>query len=218
MLDQIPKPLIVAAAFFLGIAFLYFSNPPYTKCQTQIEILQKNLQGQVFAQQGKRLLFSPKVLKSIETCKLGNSPGGCFEMFSHVRRFMREIRNFDQECYADLAGINEIKGSINQTMTLMVQIAWGESPPPGPDKRFNWFEPADIALFCDLRDSYMRIYGEEDFEAYRTKVYQTLPGEEPVFEDGKCVNCEFRKLALKTLSPTEIWKRSLFSTPCASYR
>jgi hypothetical protein len=197
---------------------LYFSNPPYTKCQTQIEILTKNLEGEIFAKQGKRLLFSPKLNRYVERCKLGNSPGACFEMFASVRKFMREVRNFDHECYADLASVGEIKSAMSQTMALMVQVAWGESPPPGPDRRFRWFEPADLVLFCDLRDSYRNIYGEEEFLNFQNQIYGTLPGEEPVFEEGKCVNCQYRKGALKLLPPTEIWRRSLFSTPCSAYR
>lgn len=218
LLDQIPKPLIVAGAFILGIAFLYFSNPPYTKCQTQIEILSKNLEGEIFSKQGKRLLFSPMLNRYMELCKLGNSPGGCFEMMAASRKFMREVRNFDQECYTDLSSVSEVKRAISAVMTLMVQVAWGESPPPGPEKRFRWFEAADLAVFCELRESYRNIYGEEEYENYQKQVYSTLPGEEPLFQEGKCVNCEFRKGALKVLPPTELWKRSLFSTPCNAYR
>lgn len=218
LMDQIPKPLIVAGAFILGIAFLYFSNPPYTKCQTQIEILQKNLEGEIFSKQGKRLLFSPMLARYMELCKQGNSPGGCFEMFAAARKFMREVRNFDEECYTDLASVAEVKGAISAVMTLMTQVAWGESPPPGPEKRFGWFEPADLALYCDLRDSYRKIYGEEEYTLYQQFVYSKLPGEEPLFQEGKCMNCEYRKGAIKVLPATEIWKRSLLSTPCNAYR
>lgn len=217
-LEQIPKPILVLGAFLIGIGFLYVSNPPYTKCQTQIEILNKNLEGEVFAKQGKRLLFSPKLTRKIELCKNGNSPGACFEMFGSARKFMREVRNFDQECYEDLGSVGEIKNAMVQTMTLMAQVAWGEQPPDGPDKRFNWFEPTDLVLFCDLRDSYRRIYGEESFIELQNFAYSKLPGEPPQFQDGKCVNCEFRKPATKVFPPKEIWRRSLFSTQCSAYR
>lgn len=218
MMANIPKPIIVFVVFFVAIAGILLSNPPYTKCQTQIEILHKNMTGEIFSRQGKRLTFSPRLNARIESCKLGNGPGGCFELFQMLRRVTRELRNFPSECSEDLTDVGEVARAIKEPMALMVQLAWGESPPAGPQVRNKWFEPADLALFCELRDTYVRIYGMEEFDQFRKAVSGSLPGEPPMFSEGQCVNCEFRKKAPQVLTADDIWKRSLFSTPCQSYR
>ncbi len=100
----------------------------------------------------------------------------------------------------------------------MVQLAWGEKPPTKPEERFRWLEPADRALFCELRDSFVKIYGSDEFEQYRRAIMSQLPGEAPIFAEGKCANCEIRKTVAQTLTPDEFWKLSLFSTPCQAYR
>ncbi len=215
---NIPKPIIIFVVFFVAIAGILLVNPPYTKCQSQIEILRKNMEGDIFSRQGKRLMFSPRLNRYVEICKSGNGPGGCFELFQLLRKVNRELRNFPAECSEELTEVGEVLRAIREPMVLMVQLAWGEQPPAGPEARNRWFEPADLALFCEMRDNYMRIYGNEEYEKFRMAVSGSLPGEPPMFSEGQCVNCEFRKKASQILKSEDVWKRSLFSTPCQAYR
>lgn len=164
------------------------------------------------------MMFSPRLNREIEICKTGNSPGGCYELFKTLRKVTRELSNFPPECSEDLTAIGEVQRSIREGIALMAQIAWGESPPDSPEVRFRWFEPADLALFCQLRDTYVRIYGKEEYDQFRMNIVGRLPGEAPAFSEGKCVNCEFRKRATQVMSAEEVWKRSVFSTPCHVYR
>lgn len=214
ILNQIPKPLIVLVAFIAGIAFIMYSNPQYTACQAQTEIMQKSIEREIYGVRGQAVGFSPKVSSQVSSCKQGNGPGGCFELFQTLRKVMREVKQFDESCNADLAGIAELRGAIEGPMGLMVQVAWGDQPPESSEKRFGWFEASDVALFCQLRATYLRLYGEEEFMNFQMKVSGSLPGEAPQFEKGLCTNCEFRKGAMAVMTPPEIVKLSLFSAPC----
>lgn len=214
-LNSIPKPLLIAVAIIVGVVVIVGINPQYTKCHAQTEIFEKNLRQDLYGRQGQQMGFSPKLSGQISSCKQGNGPGGCFELFATLRKVLRELNKFPESCHEELAGKAEIRGAIETPMGLMVQVAWGEQPPEGPEQRYRWFEAADVALFCNLRETYIRLWGEEMFMAFRAGVQSTLPGEAPTFEKGLCTNCEFRKKASQLLTPDEIWKRSLFSSPCS---
>lgn len=220
MIAGFPRPLVVAVIFILGIAAFFVFNPPRRLCQSQVEMFQQLQKGKVFPGQGKVLARSPKVIQEIETCKLGNSPGACFELFSTLRKLTRDLRGLPNECSEDLQELGTVRASLQEGMTLLAQISWGEAP---PDKgvggvRQGWLEASDIALFCGLKDAFVRIYGKEAFDQFRLSVYSKLPGEEAVFEEGVCKNCEYRKMAPAVLSIEEMWGRSLFSVRCELYR
>lgn len=217
-MQNIPKPIIVFVVFFVAIAAIILSNPPYTRCNTQMEILRKNLSGDIFSAQGKQMMFSPRLNREIQTCKTGNGPGGCYELFQTLRRMNRELGNFPPECSQDLTEVGEVQRAMQEGMSLMAKIAWGESPPTSVESRFRWFEPADLALFCNLRDNYVRIFSKEQYDQFRLSIVSRLPGEPPTFSEGKCVNCEFRKMAPQVMSQDDIWQHSLFSAPCQLYR
>lgn len=214
-LNQIPKPFLVVVALIAGIAGILAINPQYTACQAQTEIMRKELQQSIFGRRGQVMSFSPKVAGQISTCKQGNGPGGCFELFQTLRKVMREVRRFPESCNSDLAEISEIRGTIEGTMGLLVQVAWGDQPPENVEKRYGWFETGDVALFCQLRETYLRLYGEETLQNYQMAVVSTLPGEAPTFENGLCTNCETRKKAPAVMSLAEIYKLTLFSAPCS---
>lgn len=205
----------MVVALIAGIAAIIATNPQYTACQAQTEIFQKSVTQEIYGRRGQRMGFSPKVAGQISSCKQGNGPGGCFELFRTLRKVMRELRQFDESCNADLAAIGEVRAAIQSPMGLMVQVAWGEQPPESTEKRYGWFEASDVALFCQLRESYLRLYGEEEFTNFRMQVMSTLPGEAPTFENGVCSNCEYRKKAPAVMSPEEIHKLSLFAAPCS---
>lgn len=217
-LNQIPKPLLVAVVFAIAAAFILLANPQYTQCQAQVEIFRKNLVGEIFTSQGKRMTFSPRLSEYISTCKRGNGPGGCFELFRALRKMLREMRAFPESCQGDLAEIEEVRRALTEPMYLMIQIAWGDEPPEGPEQRYRWLEKGDIALFCDLKRNFIALYGPEEFDKIKLGVGAALPGEAADFEKGVCTNCEYRKSADKVMSPNDIWKRTLLSTPCSSFQ
>lgn len=220
MINGWPKGLIVGAVLVVGILFVIFSNPPHRLCTSKIEMLRELQKGKVFTSQGKAMTRPARILKDIETCKLGNSPGACFELFSTLRGLSRDLHGLPMECAKDVSEVGEVRGSLREGLTLLVQIAWGEVPPERGvgSVRQGWLEASDLALFCDLKDLYVRFFGKEELDQLRMSIFANLPGEAAVFTNGECVNCAFRKNALQVFSPEELWTHSLFSLRCEMYR
>lgn len=219
-MDGIPRGLIVAVVLVLGVAAVFIARPPHRQCESQIDVLRSLQRGRIFGAMGKSMARSPLVLKNIETCKLGNSPGACFELFSTMRGLSRDLSGIPLECAEDVRGVGEVRASLRETLTLLVQIAWGEQPPEQGvgSVRQGWLESSDLALFCNLKDLYTRFFGKEEMDQIRNGIFSKLPGEAAVFNGGVCVNCEFRKTAPQVLAPEEIWSRTLFSVRCDLYR
>lgn len=220
MLYGIPKGLIVGAVLVVGILGVILFNPPHRQCESQIEVIRQLQKGKVFSGMGKTMARSPRVLKDIETCKLGNSPGACFELFSTLRGLARDLQGLPLECAEDLRSVGEIRGSLFEGMSLMTQIAWGEVPPEKAvsSVRQGWLEASDLALFCTLKDLYTRFFGKEEMDQVRASIMSKLPGEAAIFTNGACVNCEFRKTAPQAMAIEEVWSRSLFAVRCDLYR
>ena len=217
-MENIPKPLIVGVILFAASFAFYYLDPPHSPCQSQVEVLKEKLKGRLFPGKGKREALPGAYATQLENCKLANSPGGCYELFNTMRLVVREVSNLGFECNEDLAAVDELKGPIKNVLALMVRIGWGESPPLPGDSSKQWLDVADISLFCHLKDLFLRYNGKEVLDEFQKGLFATLPGEGPVFELGKCSNCENRKNALQVNSLEEVWVKSLFSTRCDHYR
>lgn len=218
MLDQIPRPLLVFGALLLGVGLFFIIQEPHSVCMSQQEVFTQAQAGQIFpkvTEKSQRSAIFPRV---VENCKIGNSPGACYELFTLVRKLMRDLNASPQECLVPFGEIPEVKGAIQQSALLMVQLAWGEAPPEQGMSRLGWFEPPDLALFCQMKATYLRLYGEESWDEFRTVAAQRLPGEAQVIEKGTCLNCDYLKKASDVFSAEEIWVRSLFSLRCDQYQ
>lgn len=220
MLNSIPKPILVAAVLILGVIGIFIYQPPHRQCESQIDVLRNQQKGKIFQGSVKGKSRQAKIFRQIDTCKLGNSPGACYEMFSTLRGLIDDLNVLPLDCSADLAEVAEVKGSLQEGITLLVQIAWGEFPPEKNGLNINrsWLELSDLALFCSLRDIYTRIYGVELSEELKQKILNKLPGEAPLIQEGKCENCESRKTAQEVLDPEDLIQRSLFGVRCDLYR
>lgn len=220
MFGGFPKGLIVAVVLLAGICLVVLFNPPHRACTSKIEMLRELQKGKVFPSKGKVLVRSPRVVRAIEACKLGNSPGACFEFFSILRKFNGDLQSFPMECAEELRDVSEIRAVLREGISIMIQIAWGEAPPERgiAPLRQGWLESTDLALFCSLKDLYSRFFGKEELDEFRKSLYSKLPGEAAVFENSECVNCEFRKNAAQVFTPEELWSHTLFSMRCDLYR
>ena len=220
MIEKLPKGFIVLAVLLVGILFVILANPPHRLCNSKLEMLQELQKGRIFPSKGKVLARPPRVSREIEGCKLGNSPGACFELFSTLRGLSRDLHTMPIECAEDVQGVGEVRHALKEGLSLLVQIAWGDVPPERGVGivRQGWLEASDLALFCDLKDLYMRFFGKEEMDQLRMGIFTSLPGEGAILTNGECVNCEFRKSALQVFSQEELWSHSLFSLRCDLYR
>lgn len=217
MLDRIPRSLLVFAVLLGGIALLFVLRKPHSVCENQLELLKEAQAGQIYPRKVKTAQRAPLFPRLMDNCKIGNSPGACYELFTSLRKLLRDLNSASQECQGPLGEEPEIKSALVKGTELVVRLAWGSKPPEPGLTKFGWLETSDLSLYCQLKTMHLRMYGQEGWEEFRQKTQNKLPGEAELIEDGNCINCESLKKAPAVLSPEEIWVRSLFSLRCDQY-
>lgn len=217
MLNHLPRPILVFLILAAGIGLFFVIQEPHSVCNSQLVIFRESQQGQIFPRTtatSQRPALYPRL---VENCKIGNSSGACYELFSLLKKLNQDLRGGPQECLKPFGQLTEVKRALKESTQLMIQLAWGERPPDAGLEKYNWFETPDLVLFCRLKDLNLKIYGEEEWVQLRQGTYNKLPGETQVFQDGICSNCEIIKKAPQVLSEEEIWVRSLFSLRCEQF-
>lgn len=218
MLNNLPRPVIVFGTLFIGVILFFVIQKPHSVCDSQLEVFRESQKGQIFTYKVKnsnRPALYPRV---VEACRMGNSSGACYEMFSILKKLMRDLNASPQECLVPFGEVAEVKKALNEGTQIVVQLAWGEKPPENAFSKFGWFQTADIGLFCSLKSTYLRVYGESGWNKFRLATHKKLPGEASVYENGACLNCEYKKMANEKLSDEEIWVKSLFSVRCDQFQ
>jgi hypothetical protein len=214
LVSQIPKQLIVILAILGGVLLVFFGQAPHTPCDSQKEIFLESQKGLLFPKIEKRQKIAAQYFRFSEVCRAGMKPGSCYELFAVLRRTLRELQAAPQDCSEQFSEIPELRRALQESIEVMTLIAWGSRPPEDGQQKFSWLETSDLALFCQLKRSYIRIFGQEPFEELRQRIQSQLPGESVVVVDGKCLNCNSRKSAPEILSDEEIRSKSLFSAHC----
>lgn len=192
-LRRAPKTLVAMVALVAGYFLIIAVNPPRTICDEQLDLF-KQSQKPFLLKQGKTQRSMAAQL--YDQCKAENGPGGCFDLFLNLRKMVEDLERMPKTC-RQAAGEDElIRQWLLKSMTLMVQIAWGESGAAGyPGKRRGWLDAADLRLFCRMKNLAVRFYGEEQFHSYRESVMADLPN-------------------VKNQSRDQRWMGSIFSIPC----
>lgn len=208
--QNLPKPVLVLGILILGTIFFIVMSPPHSVCDSQSTLFKDLQKGFLFPNQvkkpkskGKAQTLQPKYPLLLENCRIGNNAGACYELFSSMRKVLKDVDNAPSECAGAIGDIKEVKSAVNQVGELMVRIAWGASPPALGLDRFGWLDTLELSFFCQLKSTYVKSYGEEAWEQFRKKVAMKLPG---AYEDKKAL-----------LSEEEIWGKSIFSIRCDQY-
>lgn len=194
LLRRAPRTLLALVAIAIGYVLIIGFNPPRTVCDEQLDVFkgsQKAFLGQT----------SAKVSRStadqlFEMCKSDNGPGGCFDYFLNARSMVDGLERIPKNCAATVGSDDLIKKWLLKSLTLMTQIAWGDSSTGVyVSKKHSWLDAADLRLFCRLKAMANRFYGTEAFDQYRESLLSTLPGSDKISREQK-------------------WSRSIFSSPC----
>ena len=218
MLDRIPRPLLVFAVLLIGVSLLFVLQKPHSVCVNQLQLFKEAQAGQIYPRQVKQSQRPALFPRLMDNCKVGNSAGACYELFTSLRKFLRDLNGAPQECLVPFGEESEIRNALNKGTELMVLLAWGSKPPEqGGLERFGWLETLDLSLYCQLKAMYLKVYGQEAWEQFRMNTQNKLPGEAEVIVEGNCANCDSLKKAPAVLSAEEIWVRSLFSLRCDQY-
>jgi hypothetical protein len=196
---SLPIRVIAIGAIILGFVFIILNDPPKTVCDSQLEVF-KDAQGKfIFPIENKGVRRQAVIEKEFETCRQSAEPGGCFELFEKLKRLVADLENIPKQCTSSAGGIKEVKRSVLESLRIFTLLAWGEKAPISYTQRFGWLDTADVALFCRLKHQFLVFYGPEAWAEFRTATFHELP------QAG-------------TLTPEQLWQRSIMSTSCESYR
>lgn len=198
-LKALPKTTFVALVLTVGVLYIVLSDPPKGICDAQMDQFKKVNLGllSLNPKQPSRKLTHFEEL--FEICKTTKSPGGCYELFASVKQIIKNTRAVAPECYGKLSNHEAFQKSVWSTLDLMVHLAWGDHAPQLPAQKVGWFDPADLNLFCTLKNTATNIFGKERFDAFQEGYFQSLPES-------------------NSMPRTETWPRLLFSVSCGSYQ
>ncbi len=216
-IQSLPKPVLAILVIMGAIVFIVVTDPPHTVCDTQETSFKENLAGQLFPKVVKKAKLPPMLGRAKEACQLGNSAGSCYEYFSILKKITSEVNLASPTCTPQLFEVAEVKTALTDGLELMVRLAWGSAPPEDNFARLGWMTESDVAVYCKIRNVYLRANGEEAWVAFRRRIYQKLPGEMSVeLSDPTIVPLPTKK-ATEVFSEEEIWTKSLFSSRCDGY-
>lgn len=199
LLNSLPKSILAVLALVVGFIFIILNDPPTGVCSVQLEI---------FKEAQKRLLYKETINgvnrpaqmdELLRICRESNGPGGCNELFFKLKTLSKDITSAPSQCASTIAGETEVNNYLWKSYRLMVELAWGSRPPSGYESRFGWLDSADLALFCDLKDNLIRLYGVERHKKFQEEMFQSLP-------------------QASMLTRDQVWQRTILSTRCESVK
>lgn len=220
-IESLPKPVLVFLVLVVGIVVFMLIDPPHSICDTQATTFREMQTGNLFdrvetVKRQKRTL--PATLgRAKQACQAGNSSGSCYEYFTSLREVARGIGNVSPQCMGAVFSINEVTVAINDGVEIMTRLAWGAKPPEVGFDRFGWMQEADMAIFCRLKNVYIRSKGEEAWTALRKAISKKLPGEEIIATGDAAMFAAEPRKASDIMSEQDIWDRSLFSVRCDNF-
>jgi hypothetical protein len=198
IIARFPPWFVALVVLTLALAGFFFYNPPKTTCDVQIETFAQAQKDFLYPMSKGAITLPPDIKSKIDMCLKGNSPGSCVELFSKVKRLLIDLDVVSNDC-RDQAAEDQTLSWLWRLMTVIVQIAWGEKPPPNSFMRQGWLDASDISVFCKLQHRVRRLYTPDRFEQWRVGTLPQLPGADK-------------------LQPNDLFERSLLSTPCDQYR
>jgi len=216
------NPILTASIviFIAALSFFLF-QPPRNECEIEINSFKVATEDAIYFQKGKSQKFSPRLKGAIENCRLVNNAGACLDAFDMLQRVSQKAYLVSEPCYPFLAEEASLKGVLESGISLLAQLGWGEFPPEtgsvlGQD---SWLEMSDLALFCQLKSTFIKIFGNENWQSLKYSIVKKLPGEKAVFnEKAECLNCENIKSALEVFGAKDAAKKSLLNLNCDRFK
>ncbi len=194
LLRRAPRTLLALVAIVLGFGLIIGFNPPRSVCDEQLDVFRES--QKLFLNASGTKVSKSIATETFELCKADNGPGGCFDFFHNIRGMVDGLERIPKKCAETVAADEMVKGWIFKTLTLMTQIAWGDSDSAVyVSKKHGWMDAADFRLFCRLKSLANRFYSEDGVQTLRESVLATLPGADKMSREQK-------------------WSRSIFSSPC----
>lgn len=199
LLNSLPKTILAVLALVVGFVFIVLNDPPKSVCTVQLEIF-KDAQKRFLYKETINEVNRPALIdEQLKICRAANGPGGCNELFFKLKTLSKDLNSVPSQCASTVGGETEVNNYLWKSYRLIVELAWGPTPPSGYDRRFAWLDSADLALFCDLKENLIRLYGDERHKKFQEEMFQTLP-------------------QASMLTRDQIWQRTILSTRCESVK
>lgn len=193
------KTTLALGSIFIGIVFIILSDPPRTLCDTQIDFFKSQQSGILFkSTDAKEKTAKVPLNKMMGYCKAGNGPGACYETFATIKKVLSNLKDIPLECSEQVANVEEITKMLWSTVDFMVTTSWGSKPPDSYLERAGWFDTADLALFCQLKEQITNILGQSKWDVFQERLLQSLP-------------------EANTLKRNVVWQKSILSEDCRKY-
>jgi len=184
-LYKLPKIFIAFLAMGGTIALLLMGDPPHAFCDTQVEHFKEVQKGKTYKDTNSKDYKSYKDKKNYKThkertkenCESQNSSGACYDYFSYLRQFLKDLQLLSHECRDQIFNDTKVKKSLEEALALITALAWRQEVIYGRVTKFNWLKPNHMALFCDLKKSYILQYGRTQYQSLEASILQQLPAE-----------------------------------------
>jgi len=208
--------VIAIVAILIAVLFIILTQPERDPCAIHIENFKRKLKSDIYVQSLKTTQLPSRIKGALSNCRDGNNSGACLDLIEIMNRLFEALNRVPQSCFYKFEEDSNLSGALIAVMKLFIAIAWGEAPPERSSQvgAGTWLEYQDYALFCRTKQTYIQLYGKEKFSQLEVGLLSDLPGEPPVIEKNKCINCEYRKSALQVLELSEVRKRSLLGINC----
>lgn len=197
-LAQIPRFWLIVGALTFGILFIVFSDPPKTVCDAQMDVFKKSEKDFLYLDPKKEFIKTTGFARQLEKCQTTNTPGGCYELFEKLRKFLNDVESVPKECLSKVQGESAVKDTLTKSFDLFINIAWGSKPPELYNDKFKWLDNADMALFCRVKSVYEYVLGADTLASKREAYFESLPGS-------------------KDLPRQKVWELMILSENCGRY-
>lgn len=199
MIAQLSKTALAILLIAGGVLAIVIFNPPVTVCDAQKEAFKESQKKFLYLDEKQKAVKKTKYADMYALCKSTNTPGGCYELFRDLKHMISDLKNVPRECGSAVGEMTEVKKAIWESAELLVRIAWGFKPPQTYYEKFSWLDSADMALFCQLKDTAENLYGANSWTNFRERMFNELPG-------------------AKELPRNQVWENMILSVNCAKYR
>ena len=197
-LYKLPKWFLAMVFIGVGIGVILLQNPPHHFCETEVNNFKEKNKAFLFLEQrfdnlgwvavegfsqpkkrvkDKEVKWELGFLKLQSICRKTNSPGGCYELFSYLRKLNKSFFLVSQDCTSFMIEMSLIKDSLVQGLEIMTSLAFRKKALLHQAKKWNWLGESDLYLFCSLKDKVIHFYGRRYFKSLETDWIQKL-GEE----------------------------------------
>lgn len=197
--NSLPKTILAVLALVVGFVFIILNDPPKSVCSVQLGLFKEAQKRFLYTETKNNVKRAALVEEQLQICRASNSPGGCNELFFNLKRLNKDLDSVPSQCASTIGGETEVSNYLWKSYRLMVELAWGAKPPSGYERRFSWFDAADLALFCDLKENLIRLYGEDRHRNFQEEMFQSLP-------------------QASMLTRDQVWQRTILSVRCDSVK